>query len=107
MSSLTTSQASRWQQWLPRKDEPWDVQRVVHLRHRAGFAATWDKIQRDIKEAPTFVVIVVHSLDDSLLAPVWGKIRVSRPLTPSDVRLQKPRSQILICYTAFTLSNPS
>ncbi len=31
---------------------PWDLRRVVHLHRRAGFAATWAEIQRDLKDGP-------------------------------------------------------
>lgn len=31
---------------------PWDLARVVHLHRRAGFAATWSEIQRDLREGP-------------------------------------------------------
>ena len=31
---------------------PWDLRRVVHLHRRAGFAATWDELQRDLKDGP-------------------------------------------------------
>jgi uncharacterized protein (DUF1800 family) len=31
---------------------PWNVRRVVHLHRRAGFAATWSEIQRDLKDGP-------------------------------------------------------
>jgi uncharacterized protein (DUF1800 family) len=31
---------------------PWDLRRVVHLHRRAGFAATWSELQRDLKDGP-------------------------------------------------------
>ena len=34
---------------------PWDLRRVVHLHRRAGFAATWDELQRDLKDGPEAV----------------------------------------------------
>jgi uncharacterized protein (DUF1800 family) len=36
----------------PTEQAPWNVQRVVHLHRRAGFAATWEEIQRDLKDGP-------------------------------------------------------
>ena len=36
----------------PTAEAPWDLRRVVHLHRRAGFAATWDEIQRDLKDGP-------------------------------------------------------
>jgi uncharacterized protein (DUF1800 family) len=41
-----------WARYAPSVQAPWDLQRVVHLHRRAGFAATWDEIQRDLKEGP-------------------------------------------------------
>jgi uncharacterized protein (DUF1800 family) len=44
---------SPWAAYSPDKAAPWDLRRVVHLRRRAGFAATWDELQRDLKDGPT------------------------------------------------------
>ncbi len=41
-----------WAPYVPDSQAPWDLRRVVHLHRRAGFAATWDEIQRDLKEGP-------------------------------------------------------
>src|SRR3954447_9937841 len=41
-----------WAQYVPDDDAPWDLRRVVHLHRRAGFAATWDEIRRDLKDGP-------------------------------------------------------
>jgi uncharacterized protein (DUF1800 family) len=41
-----------WAPYVPDADAPWDLRRVVHLHRRAGFAATWDEIQRDLKDGP-------------------------------------------------------
>ena len=41
-----------WQPYTPSKERPWDLRRVVHLHRRAGFAATWSEIQRDLKDGP-------------------------------------------------------
>jgi hypothetical protein len=41
--------------WAPysRDDKaPWNLRRVVHLHGRAGFAATWAELQRDLKDGP-------------------------------------------------------
>jgi hypothetical protein len=37
---------------VPDAQAPWDLRRVVHLHRRAGFAATWDELRRDLKEGP-------------------------------------------------------
>jgi uncharacterized protein (DUF1800 family) len=41
-----------WRPYTPSKETPWDLRRVVHLHRRAGFAATWSEIQRDLKDGP-------------------------------------------------------
>src|SRR5438105_84969 len=50
---------------------PWDLRRVVHLHRRAAFAATWDELQRDLKDGPAASV-------DRLLS---GK---ANPAAPAD-----------------------
>lgn len=35
---------------------PWNLQRVVHLHRRAGFAATWSEIQSDLMDGPEIAV---------------------------------------------------
>jgi uncharacterized protein (DUF1800 family) len=41
-----------WARYVPDADAPWDLRRVVHLHRRAGLAATWDEIRRDLKDGP-------------------------------------------------------
>jgi uncharacterized protein (DUF1800 family) len=41
-----------WAPYEPRAEAPWDSRRVVHLHRRAGFAATWGELQRDLKDGP-------------------------------------------------------
>ncbi len=41
-----------WAPYVPDEAMPWDLRRVVHLHRRAGFAATWDELQRDLKDGP-------------------------------------------------------
>src|SRR3954471_11817899 len=41
-----------WEPYTPSDDAPWNLRRVVHLHRRAGFAATWDEVQRDLKDGP-------------------------------------------------------
>lgn len=41
-----------WSAYQPDDTMPWNLRRVVHLHRRAGFAATWSEIQRDLKEGP-------------------------------------------------------
>jgi uncharacterized protein (DUF1800 family) len=56
-----------WSAYTPDERCPWDLRRVVHLHRRAGFAATWDELQRDLKDGPKASI-------DRLLA---GKSRLS------------------------------
>jgi uncharacterized protein (DUF1800 family) len=39
-----------WSPYQPGPDAPWDAARVAHLHRRAGFGATWDQLQRDLRE---------------------------------------------------------
>ena len=41
--------ADLWAAYIPSDQSPWNLRRVVHLHRRAGFAATWSEIQRDLK----------------------------------------------------------
>jgi uncharacterized protein (DUF1800 family) len=41
-----------WAPYVPDAQAPWGERRVVHLHRRAGFAATWDEVQRDLKDGP-------------------------------------------------------
>jgi uncharacterized protein (DUF1800 family) len=41
-----------WAAYAPGKEARWDLRRVVHLHRRAGFAATWNELQRDLKDGP-------------------------------------------------------
>ena len=63
--------ADCWSAYAPTKEIPWDLRRVVHLHRRAGFAATWAEIQRDLKDGPKASI-------GRLLA---GKARVDGPPT--------------------------
>src|SRR5579871_5951174 len=41
-----------WAVYVPSASAPWNLRRVVHLHRRAGFAATWNEIQRDLRDGP-------------------------------------------------------
>ncbi len=41
-----------WAPYTPDEHAPWNLRRVVHLHRRAGFAATWSELQRDLKDGP-------------------------------------------------------
>ena len=53
--SSTRTSSDPWAPYVPDNDAPWDLRRVVHLHRRAGFAATWDEIQRDLNDGPEAV----------------------------------------------------
>ncbi len=41
-----------WAPYVLDEGMPWDLRRAVHLHRRAGFAATWDELRRDLKDGP-------------------------------------------------------
>ncbi len=41
-----------WAPYRPGPEAPWNLRRVVHLHRRAGFAASWQELERDLKEGP-------------------------------------------------------
>src|SRR5215467_10496831 len=41
-----------WAPYAAGVGAPWDLRRVVHLHRRAGFAATWKELQRDLEDGP-------------------------------------------------------
>jgi uncharacterized protein (DUF1800 family) len=52
MADRAKPAAGPWDGYVPDKANPWNLRRVVHLHRRAGFAATWPQIQRDLKDGP-------------------------------------------------------
>jgi uncharacterized protein (DUF1800 family) len=48
--------SSPWAPYAPSDEAPWDLRRVVHLHRRAGFAATWSEIQRDLADGPGMAI---------------------------------------------------
>jgi uncharacterized protein (DUF1800 family) len=50
--SSVASSSDPWAPYVPDSQAPWDLRRVVHLHRRAGFAATWSEIARDLKDGP-------------------------------------------------------
>jgi Protein of unknown function (DUF1800) len=41
-----------WVAYKPSPQAPWNLRRVVHLHRRAGFAASWSEIERDMADGP-------------------------------------------------------
>jgi Protein of unknown function (DUF1800) len=48
--------SSPWSPYRPGPSAPWDLARVWTLRRRAGFAATWNELQRDLNDGPEAAV---------------------------------------------------
>src|SRR5487761_1256590 len=44
------------QTYTPDERRPWNLRRVGHLHRRAGFAATWNELQRDLNDGPQAAV---------------------------------------------------
>jgi uncharacterized protein (DUF1800 family) len=65
--SKSETSAPFWAAYKPNQQAPWDRRRVVHLHRRAGFAATWREIERDLKEGPK------ASIDRLLAGNVHGE----------------------------------
>ncbi len=51
-SSLLNDPARAWAPFEPGPGAPWDLPRVAHLHRRAGFAAPWATLQRDLRDGP-------------------------------------------------------
>lgn len=51
-SPLLSDPARAWAPYEPGAKAPWDLARVAHLHRRAGFAAPWSILQRDLKDGP-------------------------------------------------------
>jgi uncharacterized protein (DUF1800 family) len=49
---MTMTSSDFWAPYVPEGKTPWTLRRVFHLHRRAGFAATWDELQRDLKDGP-------------------------------------------------------
>jgi uncharacterized protein (DUF1800 family) len=62
---MSDRRSAAWAPYRPDARTAWDLRRVVHLHRRAGFAATWAEIQRDLADGPDATL-------DRLLA---GKVR--------------------------------
>src|SRR5947199_792093 len=48
--------ASRWSPYRPSPAASWNLARAWTLRRRAGFAATWAELQRDLHDGPEVAV---------------------------------------------------
>jgi hypothetical protein len=52
VSSKVWDPRGYWTPYTPDARTPWNLRRVVHLHRRAGFAATWSELQRDLADGP-------------------------------------------------------
>ncbi len=48
--------SSPWSRYRPSQSIPWNLARAWTLRRRAGFAATWSELERDLKDGPDTAV---------------------------------------------------
>lgn len=55
-----------WKRYEPTAASPWNLRRAVHLHRRAGFAATWSELERDVQGNP----------QDAVTRLIAGKSRI-------------------------------
>lgn len=53
---MTETFSTAWSIYAANDKRPWNVRRVHHLHRRAGFAATWSEIQRDLDDGPDIAI---------------------------------------------------
>jgi uncharacterized protein (DUF1800 family) len=51
--SLLDDPEQAWAPYEPDSSHPWDLSSVSHLHRRAGFAAPWGILQRDLRDGPS------------------------------------------------------
>ena len=51
-SSRLDDPAWAWKPFEPTAARPWDCASVAHLHRRAGFAAPWTVLERDLRDGP-------------------------------------------------------
>ncbi len=50
------SHLKHWRPWQATERTPWNLRRVAHLHRRAGFAASWSELQRDLHDGAEVAV---------------------------------------------------
>ena len=55
-SPLLSDPARAWSAYEPSATEPWDLPRAANLHRRAGFAAPWSMLQRDLADGPSAAI---------------------------------------------------
>src|SRR4051812_40236211 len=63
---LFSDPSRAWAPYEPGPGAPWDLPRVAHLHRRAGFAAPWATLQRDLRDGPS--ASVARLLDGEAVA---------------------------------------
>ena len=81
-----------WAPYVPDEAMPWNLRRVVHLHRRAGFAATWEELQRDLKDGPPSVDQPAPGGEVPILRHLRGFRRVRRPPGRPGARRARLRS---------------
>ncbi len=51
-----TTREPVWQPYEPCAEMPWNLERVVHLHRRAGFAAPWPRLEHDLAAGPRVAI---------------------------------------------------
>jgi uncharacterized protein (DUF1800 family) len=76
-----------WKPYQPSDEAPWTLRRVVHLHRRAGFAATWHELQRDLEAGPKRSINRI--LAGSIRIPI-GFEQMSGTIADAAVRSRQP-----------------
>ena len=79
-----------WARYQAGPETPWNLRRVHHLHRRAGFAASWNELQRNLKEGP----------EASIARVLAGKIRADT--TSADF----PATAALLADAAVAANDP-
>ncbi len=82
-----------WRPLEPTSSDPWDIRKVAHLHRRAGFAAGWQMLQRDVADgmeaATDRLLNTAHSEDRGVFESVASGLRRGVRQGPDhEVRLQ-------------------
>jgi uncharacterized protein (DUF1800 family) len=56
LQGIAATVIDAWEPFVPSQTSPWDLKKVAHLHRRAGFGASWDELQRDLKDGPDAAV---------------------------------------------------
>ena len=84
LSNRSRPGSTAWARYEPTSEAPWDLRRVVHLHRRAGFAATWAEIKRDLKDGPEASIerVLTGTSRIGRLPRISSRPRTSSPTRP-------------------------